>query len=135
LCIALSFVRLAPVSFDPNVFAVAMVPVAFDPASVWMWRRNVLAGDPNVGVAVPAMIAGVPGPVAVLVRRRWNHFVRTRRRANGDVNLSCCDASGEEERARCSEKLLLHEIDLLKNCSRLGRDFAKRSCGVLDRYR
>jgi hypothetical protein len=57
---------LAPVAFDPDIASVAMIPAAWDPAGVGMRRGNVLTRNPDVGMTVPAMVAGMPDPVAVL---------------------------------------------------------------------
>jgi hypothetical protein len=62
-------IRLAPVSFHPDIAATAMCPVAFDPARMRMWRFFIPSRNPNVCVSIPALIAGMPGPVAML--RRW----------------------------------------------------------------
>jgi hypothetical protein len=99
------------VTFYPDVFAVAMLPASSDPASVGVWRLNVFAWNPNIGVAVPTVIAGVPGPIAVLRWGHWNDFAWTRWRADGDVDLSAgtCGSYSEKKGACCGEKLLLHE--------------------------
>jgi hypothetical protein len=62
-------------------------------------RFDVGAGNPDVLMAVPAMIAGVPHPVMMLGWRRRNDFVRTRRRTNSDDDLSLSHARGEEQGA------------------------------------
>jgi hypothetical protein len=46
----------------PDVAAAAGTPVAFYPVGALKGRALVTAGDPNVAVAVPAVVAGVPGP-------------------------------------------------------------------------
>jgi hypothetical protein len=62
------------VSFNPDVALTMVVPVTGDPAGVGMRRFHVGPGNPDVCVAVPAMIALVPGPAGVLVGRRRNNL-------------------------------------------------------------
>ena len=76
---------LAPVSFYPDVAVVVMVPVTVDPAGVGMRRLLVDAWNPDVPVAVPAVVACVPGPIGVLVGRRRNFLVR---RAGGPMRTT-----------------------------------------------
>jgi hypothetical protein len=81
------------VTFDPDVAAATVVPVAWNPAGVGVRWLNIVSGDPDVVVAVPAVIALVPGPTGVLVRRRGNNLDGTRwgwADANDDLGL--CDA-------------------------------------------
>jgi hypothetical protein len=78
---------LAPVAFYPDIAAAAVVPVAFNPAGVGMWGFDVGSGNPDVAFAVPAMIAGVPGPTGMLMWRRWDAFDDARRWADADDNL------------------------------------------------
>ena len=49
----------------PDVAAALGTPLARDPDGAAMRRTAVGAGDPDVGVAVPAVVAGYPDPVAV----------------------------------------------------------------------
>jgi hypothetical protein len=106
------------VTFDPDVFAVAMIPVAVNPTGVRVRRFNVRARNPDIVVALVAVIAGVPSPIAVLGRRRRNDFVGTRRGANRDVYLakSVRGTDGEQECAGCGEKMLLHRAFSLNCC-------------------
>ena len=84
---------LAPVAFYPDVAVVVMVPMTFNPAGVGMRRLLVDAGDPDVAVTVPAMVAIVPGPARVFVRRDGDNFDWTRRgRADSDDDLGLCNA-------------------------------------------
>src|SRR6185312_11816995 len=126
--------RLAPVAFNPDVFAAAVGVMARNPASVRMRRRYVLTGNPDVGVAVPALVALVPYPVAVLRRGRRYPFAAGRRRcdANVEPDLRAGDQSAprKEDRGGGRENLFLHGVFSFRhNCSRLGRAFVGRSCG------
>jgi hypothetical protein len=79
---------LAPVAFAPDVAVAAMDPAALDPVRVRVRRPFVDSRDPDVAGSVPAMVAGVPGPVTVLRRRGGNDFDGTWRRwADADDDL------------------------------------------------
>jgi hypothetical protein len=91
--------RLAPVAFDPDVTAAAVGPVAFNPASVGVGWFHVGSGNPDIAVAVPTVVAGVPGPVTMLGRRSRNDFVGACRRPDADDDLGLGDASREEKAA------------------------------------
>jgi hypothetical protein len=107
-------VGLAPAAFVPDVAAAFFAPLTGDPYGSAMWRTAILAVDPDVGVAVPAVVAGDPDIAFVgwggddfdFVRRRW---------ADADDDLGVCvsGADGEEESTGCGEKLFLHAVFLL----------------------
>jgi hypothetical protein len=81
---------LAPVTFDPNVAAAMVVPVAFDPVGVGVGWFHVVSGNPDIAVVFPAVVAGVPGPVGVLVRWWRDDLNRARwwwTDANNDLGL------------------------------------------------
>jgi hypothetical protein len=88
--------------------AATMRPVAFNPVGVGMGWLNVASGNPYISVAVPAVIAGVPGPVTVLRRGRRDNFYRTRRWwADADDNLSWGEGGEGKSEEGCQD-LLLH---------------------------
>jgi hypothetical protein len=64
------------VSFNPDVASAAMSPVAIYPMGMRVWGLLVNAGDPDIAVAIPAMIAVMPGPITMLGRRRRDDFMR-----------------------------------------------------------
>jgi len=99
---------LAPVTFHEDVLAAAVSPVTCDPDGAGMRRRDVVAWDPDVVVAFIAVIAGVPGPIAVLGWRGRNDFAGRSRRADTDVDLCVGDAYGEDESAGGGEEEFLH---------------------------
>lgn len=100
---------LAPVAFDPDVTAVSRDPMAPDPNCVGAGWLNVISGGPHIVAAVPAVIAGVPGPVGVCRRRRRNAFDSVRRRwADADDDLGVCDTCSEKEAAGGGEEDFLH---------------------------
>jgi hypothetical protein len=101
------------VAFDPDVFAMPAIPVTGNPVGMRMWRLDVDTGNPDIVIAFPAVIAGMPGPVAMLGRGRRDDFVGWRRGANGDMNLSVSDADRQKKRAGYGEELLLHAFVLL----------------------
>jgi hypothetical protein len=87
------FRLVTPVTFDPDVAAVVLVPVTGDPVGVGVGRFDVGSGDPDVAVAVPTMVAIVPGPARVFVRGDRDHFDWTRRgRTDSDHDLGLCNA-------------------------------------------
>jgi hypothetical protein len=90
---------LAPVAFCPDPPSTLVDPATFNPAGMGVGRCDVGAGNPNIVFAVPAVIAGVPGPVTMLGWRRRNDFVRVRRRANSDDDLSLSHARSKEQGA------------------------------------
>jgi hypothetical protein len=85
------------VSFYPDVAVVVMVPVTFDPAGVRMRRLLVYAWNPDVSVAVPAVVACVPGPIGVLVRGRRNYLVDWRWWTDAYHDLGVRYTCGEED--------------------------------------
>jgi hypothetical protein len=84
---------LAPVAFNPDVAAASVGPVAADPDGVGVWRFHIVSGNPDVAVAVPAVVAVVPGPAGVLVWW-WRDYLNRVRwgRADSDDDLGLCDA-------------------------------------------
>jgi hypothetical protein len=85
------------------------------------------SGYPDVGVTVPAVIAVVPGPIAMLRRRRWDDLMRTCRRSDTDDYLGLGNARGEEQSAGYSREEFLHRtvsFVVLK----VGRGFQQSSC-------
>jgi hypothetical protein len=87
---------LAPVAFDPDVATTSVGPVTIDPAGVGMGRTLINSRDPDIMGAVPAVIAGVPGPVAMLRRGRRNTFNRSRWWwSDTNNNLCLSNACGE----------------------------------------
>jgi hypothetical protein len=106
--------RLSPVAFNPDVTVAMMVPVARDPAGMRVGRFDVVAGDPDVLVAVPAVIALVPGPTGVLMGWRGNHFNGVRwGRADADYYLGIGDACRRKEEVGCSGEEFVHGFNLL----------------------
>jgi hypothetical protein len=101
--------RLAPVAFHPDVAAATAGPVTVDPAGVGMWGLGVISGDPDVAVTVPAVIATVPGPVAMCWGWWRDRFYGTGwgwAYANDYLGLS--DACSEQETTGGSEEDFLH---------------------------
>jgi hypothetical protein len=62
-----------------------------------MRRLLVDAWNPDVSVAVPAVVACVPGPIGVFVGRWWDDLVGRRWWADTYYDLGVGDACGEEE--------------------------------------
>jgi hypothetical protein len=89
------------VPFNPDVAIVMVVPVTVDPAGVGMRRPLINAWNPNILIAVPAVVACVPGIVWVFVGRWWNNLARPFRRADAYYDLCVCDSCGEDESTDC----------------------------------
>jgi hypothetical protein len=78
-----------------------------------MGRSLIDSGNPDIALSVPAVVAIVPGPVAMLGRRRRNAFAGRRRRTDTDGDLSLCYTGGEEESAGAEEEILSHVVLLV----------------------
>jgi hypothetical protein len=75
-------------AFDPDVATATVIPVAFDPVSMWVGGLLIASGDPDVTLAIPAVIAVMPGPITVLGWGWGNDFDGARwRRADADDDL------------------------------------------------
>jgi hypothetical protein len=96
------------VTFAPDIAVAVVVPVAIYPLCVSVGWFHVGSGNPDVAVAVPAVIAGVPGPVGMFVRRRGNNFMGSFRRTDANDNLGSCNACGEAKGAGNSGEEFLH---------------------------
>jgi hypothetical protein len=96
------------VAFDPDIAFAAMVPVPLDPTGVGVGWFHVVSGNPDVTIAVPAVVAGVPRPVRVLVGWRRDDFVGSLGRPNAYDDLGLCNAHGEKNCAGGSGKEFLH---------------------------
>jgi len=95
---------LFPAAFDPDVSIVTMLPAAIHPDCVRVRRGDVFARDPDVGVAVPAVVPVAPGPVAMLDWRFGASFDDAGRRSNADDNLRAChERCGKYETANGGE--------------------------------
>jgi hypothetical protein len=98
------------VAFDPDVATATVGPVAIHPMGAAMGRFGIKAGMPYIGVSIPDVIAGVPGPVTMLRGRGRNDFDGTRwgrTDANDDLRTRG-QGAGEENSASCCKYLLLH---------------------------
>jgi hypothetical protein len=81
------------VTFNPDVAAAALIPMAANPMGVGVGWLDIVSGNPHVTVAVPTVIAVVPGPAWVLVGWGRDYFNAMRRgRADTDDNLGLCNA-------------------------------------------
>jgi hypothetical protein len=79
--------------------------VTLDPVGVGVRWFDVGAGNPDVAFAVPAMVAVVPCPFAMLRGRGRDDFVRPLRRTDTDYDLGLCNSCGEKEGAsKCREE-------------------------------
>jgi hypothetical protein len=105
-----------------------MVPMTINPNGVRMWGALVDPGNPDVAVAIPTVIATVPGPITMLGGRRRNDFMRTFRWPNTNDNLGLGNTCGEQDTASDSEEGFLHRAILLITTKQLGHRFMDASC-------
>jgi len=75
-----------------------MLPAAVDPVCVGVRRGNIFTRNPDVGIAIPAVIACVPNPVAVFGWERRTPLNDAGGRSNADNHLrSCHERCGKYE--------------------------------------
>jgi hypothetical protein len=88
--------RLLPVTLNQHIAAVAVFPAVGNPDSAGMRWTGPAAVDPDVAVAIPAMITINPHPAVM----RWMivNFNDWFRRRNADVDLRHCDR-GDQTKA------------------------------------
>jgi hypothetical protein len=91
------------VAFYPDIAVMTVIPVAGDPACVGVRRGLIDAGNPYVAVAVPAVVAVMPGPVRVLVGWSRDYLVDRWRRTDANYDLSLSDACSEDETTDAGE--------------------------------
>lgn len=86
---------LPPVAFDQDPAVTAVLPVMRDPDRVAMRGTNPVAVDPDITVAIPAVIAVDPHPT--FMRRTVVFFDDGRGRRDTNDNLSQRDAWHETD--------------------------------------
>jgi hypothetical protein len=85
-----------------------LAPLAGNPDRSTMRWAAIGACNPDIRVAIPAVVTGNPNVAGM--RRRRNSFNRMRRRwPDADDNLSIRAAHSEKKRASYAEQALLHE--------------------------
>jgi hypothetical protein len=99
---------LTPVTFNPDIAFAMMIPVPANPVGMGMRWLDVISGDPDVRMAIPTMVAFMPGPSRMLVRRWRYGFDGSRRWPNADHNLGLSNARGHEKHTSGSGKEFLH---------------------------
>jgi hypothetical protein len=91
-----------------------MFPAAVHPDCVAMRGGDILAGGPDISVAVPAVITVAPNPVAVLGWGFWAGFDDASGRSDANNHLRAChERCGKDETANGGEYSLLHQSLLL----------------------
>jgi hypothetical protein len=95
---------LAPVALMPDLAAALVTPLAWDPDGSGPGRFGVVALNPDVATAVPAVIAGFPNPIAMGAGWSGNDLDGTRRgRSDTDHNLGIGDARSQDDGSGDSE--------------------------------
>jgi hypothetical protein len=101
----------------PDVAAAARTPVAFHPVSTSEGGSCVVAGDPYITSAVPAVKARYPYPVWMFAWYDWDHLNGARRgRANADDDLGAGERSagsegaGQKNETEGGRDLFLHDV-------------------------
>jgi hypothetical protein len=80
--------RLAPVSFVPDIAATLSTPFTGYPDGTGVRGTHVAAADPDIAMAVPAVIAADPDVIAMRAWRYRNDFDGARwRRSDADDDL------------------------------------------------
>src|ERR1035441_2127173 len=93
---------LAPVPFLQNITAVAVNPLVGYPPRVWPWRNVPTAWYPNVGVAVPVVIARNPN--MVWAGGRWPRFDNSRGRPDLDDYFGAqCSGAQKQSKGRTDQ--------------------------------
>ena len=121
--------ELAPVSFNPDVAAAGVAPMAGNPTGSATRGRHINAGNPDVASAVPAVVSAAPDPVAVRVWRRWNHFAARRRRSDANGNLRLSNACRKKKAAGDGEEEFLHLLFFSFVLLRIEPEAKRWSCG------
>lgn len=100
---------LAPAAVDPHVVASSTLPAARNPNGARARRLDVVAGNPNVGSAVPALKSRLPYPVPMSHGTHWNDLSAARRwaYAYGDLRLGC--AACEKSCKSCGDNFCVHD--------------------------
>jgi hypothetical protein len=78
---------LAPVALVPDLAAALGAPLARDPDGSGMGWFSVASADPDIAMAIPAVIAGNPYPATMWGRRNNLHWTR---RGRPDTNHDLC---------------------------------------------
>ncbi len=102
--------ELLPVAFNHDPAVTAVLPAMGDPDRAGMRGANPVAVDPDVAVAIPAVIAVDPDPS--IMRRTIVCFVDGRGRRHANNNL--CQSGGRNETDSKKQR----------QCSFFHRDFA-----------
>jgi hypothetical protein len=99
---------LAPATFAPDVSVAAVIPATIDPAGMRMGWTFVDSGNPDVSVAVPAVVTRVPSPVAMLGRRWRDTLIDACGWTYADDYLALRNACGEKCGTGYSREEVLH---------------------------
>jgi hypothetical protein len=101
------------VALYPDITTTPMVPMTVDPVGVGVGWFDIGSRNPDVTIAVPAVITCVPCPVGVLMWRGRHDFMRSLRGADTDYDLGLGNACREKQGAgNCREEFLHRAISL-----------------------
>jgi hypothetical protein len=84
------------VTLTPVVAATAFDPTAGNPDSTTPRGSGIETGNPDIGMAIPTVIAGMPGPVRMLARLYGDYFARRRWRRPDTHDHLCVSNSCRE---------------------------------------
>jgi len=93
----------APMARAPDPSTADQHPIARYPNGPGVGRMNVAAGEPDVAVAIPAPIAGLPDPIGTWTgrrRRRYGFGLRRWRRSY----LCDCRCGHADEKRQCRQR-------------------------------
>jgi hypothetical protein len=102
------------VAFVPDVTAAFAAPFALYPDGAGMRRTIIVATNPDVTAAVPAVVAANPDPIAVGAGGSGDDFDGTRwGRPDADDQLCIRGSGGEKDGCGGCEKVVFHVHPLL----------------------
>lgn len=103
---SVSYYQLLPVAFNQNPSAIALFPMMADPDGAGMGWVSPKTVNPDVAVAVPAMMSFDPYPSVM----RWMVMLLNdgRRRRNADNDLRHCNRGSEAQSEQPCQKSLFH---------------------------
>ena len=129
----IGWTALAPVSFVPDVAAALSAPLTLHPDRAGMWGTHIVATNPDVAAAVPAVVAADPDPIVVRAGRGGNYFYGTRwGRSNADDNLSIRGTRRGQDSSGAESKLCFRFIQTPLLLGSVNASFARKGCGLVN---
>jgi hypothetical protein len=84
--------------------AALSTPLTTNPDGTGVWGTHIVATDPDITTAVPAVVSADPDPIAMRAGRSGNDFDGTRwRRSDADDDLRVCSTGREKDSSGSGE--------------------------------